>query len=174
MSRVGSKGRSFKPISRTDLKRLTDIARKDREGFFQSHPQWAKSYGNRVVCVALCQGAALHYVNGKTGINDFDLYSFYKEHPSMNWYAKRIKSYDFGNPKFGKSVDKPNFIGRRVDCLGRSIGVNRNESPIEAIIRYLQEGKTETARLISLKAVVLLEPNCGRIVWPVQQEDKTW
>jgi hypothetical protein len=119
-----------------------------------------------VICVALCQGAAKHYTDGITGINDFDVYTFYKKHPAKNWYAKRKKYYDFGIPKFGKSVDKPNFIGRRVDCLSRSIELQKNEDIASALQRYLIEGKTETARLLSQKAIVLLEPNIGHIIWP--------
>jgi len=28
----------------------------------------------------LCQGAALHYVNGKNGVKDFGVWSFYAQH----------------------------------------------------------------------------------------------
>lgn len=165
MSNVDSQGRSFLPVERSDLKRLLQIAKQDREAFFTNHPEWAKFYAKRVLCVALCQGAAKHYYDGTTGINDFDVYTFYKRHPQKNWYAKRIKFYDFGNPKFGKSVDKPGFMGRRVDCLSRAIDVSGMEDAVSALHRYLAEGKTETAKLLSAKAVVLLVPDCGRVIW---------
>jgi hypothetical protein len=119
-----------------------------------------------MICVALCQGAAKHYIDGKTGINDFDVYTFYKNNPKKNLYAKRIISYDFGNPKFGQSIDKPKYIGRRVDCLFRSIEINEYDNIINAMRRYLDAGKTKTARLLANKAVVLIEPNCGKIIWP--------
>jgi hypothetical protein len=167
MSKVTSAGRSYKAIDIGDLHRLLEIAYHDRETFFTTHPQWRRLYGKRVLCVALCQGAAKHYLDGITGINDFDIYTFYKKHPTKHWYAKRIKSYDFGDPKFGKSIDKTNFVGRRVDCLSRSIEVKKDEHAIAALRRYLVEGKTETAKLLSVKAVVLLEPNCGQIIWPM-------
>jgi len=166
MSKVGSEGRSYLPCTIADLKRLAKIASKDREAFFRTHPYWAKLYDNRVICVALCQGAALHWVDRTTGINDFDVYTFYKKNPVRDLYAKRIKSYDFGNSKFGKSVDRPDFIGRRVDCLLRSIEVHGKEDAKTALRRYLEKGKTETARLLSTKAVVFLEPHCGKIIWP--------
>jgi hypothetical protein len=47
-----------------------------------------------VLCIALCQGAANHFLDGKTGINDFDVYTFYRQNPQKPWYAKRIKNYD--------------------------------------------------------------------------------
>lgn len=89
MSNVGPEGRSYKKITLRDLKSLDEIARKDRVDFFKRQPKY-KVYANRVICTALCQGAAMHYINGSTGINDFDVYTFYKKHPSVTWYPKRI------------------------------------------------------------------------------------
>lgn len=79
-------------------------------------------------------------------------------------YPKRIKSYDFGDPKFGQSQDRPDFAGRRVDCLVRSIDTMEGEDVKTSIQRYLIEGKTKTAQLLAAKAVVLLEPNCGKVI----------
>lgn len=168
MSDVGERWRSYERIDLDDLKRLAEIAKQDRENFFGQYPEWAKLYQGSFLCVALCQGAALHFLNGKTGINDFDIYSFYASNPAKDWYAKRIKAYDFGDPKFGQTKDKPEYVGRRVDCLGRSISVKEDEHPESALQRYLREGKTATARLLAEKVVVLLEPNCGKVIWPKQ------
>ncbi|GIK74792.1 MAG: hypothetical protein BroJett021_37800 [Chloroflexota bacterium] len=166
MSKVGSAGRSYQAIEITDLRRLVQIAQKDEFEFFEKHPEWAKLYAGRKICIALCQGAALHYIDGSTGINDFDIYTFYRKHPAKSLYPKRIKSYDFGDTKFGQSQDKPGFIGRRVDCLVRSIDAAKGEDVEASIQRYLRDGKTETARLLAAKAVILLEPNCGKVIWP--------
>lgn len=107
----------------------------------------------------------MHYVDGITGINDFDVWTFYKTNPQKPWCYRRNKHYDFGDPKFGQSVDRPDLIGRRVDCLGRDIEVLDSEVAITALRRYLNEGKTKSARLLAQKAVVLLEPNIGTIAW---------
>jgi hypothetical protein len=112
-----------------------------------------------------CQGAARHFIDGTTGINDFDVYTFYRANPRKRWYAKRIKAYDFGHPRFGKSLDRPQFVGRRVDCLARAIEGDE-DNPIVAVQNYLAQGKTLTARLLAAGAVVLLEPECGTVVWP--------
>lgn len=172
MSDVGPEGRSYRPIDAADLARLAEIARRDREWYFKRRPDWRRHYSRRVLCIALCQGAAKHYVDGKTGINDFDVYTFYQANPRKVWYAKRHRSYDFGDPKFGQSVDRPNFVGRRVDCWGRSIQVQRSEDAVSAICRYLREGRTKTAQLLARKAVVLLEPDLGKVIWPAHQEAK--
>lgn len=165
MSKVGPEGRSFLKITKNDLKRLLAIAVRDRKEFFKTHPEWARLYANRVLCIALCQGAALHYVTGTTGINDFDVWTFFDTNPKKLWCYRRKKIYDFGDPKFGQSIDRPDFIGRRVDCLGRDIKVMRGENSEAALIRYLSEAKTETARALATKAVVLLQPNLGKIIW---------
>jgi hypothetical protein len=166
MSNVGSQGRSYRAIGLDDLRKLVLIAREDQTSFFRNYPGWARLYSHRLVCIALCQGAALHYLDNRTGINDFDVYTFYKRHPAKSWYSKGIKSYDFGDAKFGQSLDHPNFIGRRVDCLARSIEVHAKEHAATSLQRYLEDGKTETARLLATKAVIVLEPNCGTVVWP--------
>jgi hypothetical protein len=133
MSSVGRKGRSFARITVGDLRRLAGLAAADRQDFFARYKDWARLYRRRILCTALCQGAALHFVHGKVGINDLDVYTFYATHPDRHWYAKRRRVCDFGDPKFGQSVDKPRFIGRRVDILGRDVPARRNEDPVRAL-----------------------------------------
>jgi hypothetical protein len=161
--------RSLLPIEREDLERLRDLVRSDREEFFRKHPDWAELYESRVLGSALCQGGASHYIDGVTGINDFDLYTFYAHHPARVWYAKRMRQVDFGDPKFGRSeVTKPSFIGRRVDLQGRAIKCAPDTDPAVAIRRYLRRPRSTTARFLAEKAVVLLEPDerLGEVVWP--------
>lgn len=166
MSTVGPENRSFLPIEHADLLRLAHIARRDRELYFRLHPYWAELYADRLLCVALCQGAARHYLDGTTGINDLDIFSFYIRHPDRHWFARRRAIYDFGDPKFGQSADKPQFIGRRVDCMGRSIDGSLGEDPVHAVRRYLRQQRTATARLLAEQAVIMLEPHCGTVIWP--------
>jgi hypothetical protein len=120
--------------------------------------------------VALCQGAAQHYVDGKRGIQDFDVYTFYSRHPARPWYAKRKKKMDFGDPRFGTSPDSPHFVGRRVDLLGRSLDVPLGTEPSVAIRSWLRAGRGNmSSAYLAEKSVVLLEPvrRCGEIIWPV-------
>ena len=168
MSKVGKEGRSYLSLAPEDLERLAEIAIRDREDFFRRHPEWAVAYADRVLGVALCQGAAQHYIDGKTGINDFDIYTFYRKNPRKRWYAKRLKAYDYGDDKFGQSLDQPDWVGRRVDCMARAIEANEGEDVIAAVQQYLREGASETAHLLAQKAVVLLDPDCGTVVWPVE------
>ena len=167
MSDVGPEGRSYRPIERRHLERLLEIARADRDQFFCRHRDWA-IYADRVVATALCQGAALHYLRGEVGVHDFDVYTFFAAHRARRWYAKRNKPMDFGLPDFGQSPDRPHFVGRRVDLLGRGINVSTREDPAVAIRRWLVISPTRSAHYLRQKAVVLLEPvdRMGERVWP--------
>lgn len=157
--------RSFATIRKTDLKRLARIAAEDRQTFFRCHERW-RPYQDRILLVALSQGAALHYVDRETGVKDFDVWTFYAEEPGLSPFPyRRNVERDFGHPKFGKRPGHRNFVGRPVDLLARSIPVAGN--PIKSVQRYLQGRRTRTARELAMKAVVVLEPRSmlGRVIW---------
>ena len=50
--------RSYERIEKKDLEKLLKLAIEDREDFFTRYPRWKKLYSNRIICIALCQGAA--------------------------------------------------------------------------------------------------------------------
>jgi hypothetical protein len=150
--------RSYESITPSELQRLADIARSDREDFFQRYPRWSTLYSRRLLWVALCQGAALHFLDGKNGVKDFDVWSFFCEIAGQPIPRRRVVFRDFGQPQFGTSPDKPNFIGRKVDLLFKSIACTPDSSPTHSLQRYLTEGRTDTARCLAQKPVVLLEP----------------
>jgi hypothetical protein len=160
--------RSQNAIVGADLKGLATIACQDRVAFAIKCHDRGYCITN-FLCSALCQGAALHFVDHKNGIKDFDVWSFYSVTKAPKFPPRRIVSRDFGNSKFGRSPDRPDFVGRRVDLLGRSLNTVRGTDPIVALRRYLTEASTDSARRLSEKAVVLLEPASkrGTIVWPV-------
>jgi hypothetical protein len=168
MSILGPEHRSYLPITRADLARLAAIAAADRAAYFARYPVWAELYAARILCTALCQGAALHYLYGEAGIQDFDVYTIYAAHPARRWYARRRAVYDFGDPKFGQSADRPHFAGRRVDVWARAVPAQMEDDPVEVVRAYLTAGATETARQLAQKAVVLLEPpaELGSVIWP--------
>jgi hypothetical protein len=162
--------RSYARINRVNLKRLLAIARVERDDFFSRHKEYAILYRKRVLCTALCGDAALHYINGQTGIARFQVWTFYAEHPEATfpyWHGER---YDYGaSEKFGRLPDAPEaFKGRPVDLAGRSIDAAPADDPLEALQYYLRRGSTPVARRLAEKAVVLLEPEplAGYVAWP--------
>ena len=160
--------RSYESIVTADLHRLAEIARLDRELFFSRNPRYAP-LRSRILAVALCQGAALHLVDGRNGIKDIDVWTFYGTCPGVEYPPRRpVAAYDFGDPKFGRTQDSPHFVGRRVDCLGRSLNVEDDTDPVLAIRAYLSHACTHSAQELAKKAVVLIEPEqlVGLVVWP--------
>jgi hypothetical protein len=107
--------RSWGIITRRDLARLSKIAADDRAERFAEHPRW-RPYEKRILSVALCQGAALHYVDKREGVTDFDVYTFYAEHPVGPFPPRWPRSADFGPSRFGRLPEEgPAYRGRRVD-----------------------------------------------------------
>lgn len=170
-----STGRSYESIDWFTLERLSRIARVDRRRFLQRRPE----YRGRLICVALCQGAALHYVDmtrGKrrpNGVKDFDVWSYFAAIPGRKFPAyRRNTHFDFGPSKFGRwRHELPlfcHFEGRRVDLLMRDLKASPHANPVAALRRWLGEGRTGSQRALAFKAVVLIDPPRlrGAIVWP--------
>lgn len=163
------KARTLETITKTDLRKLARIAREEREEFFGRHPEWAILYRKRLVCVALAGDAALHFVNGSTGLTGFEAWSFYSEHPDAPFPFQRLVKADFGKSKFGQDPANPEaYVGRRVELRGRSLDCRLTDDPITVLQHYLRSGETPTARELRVKSVVLLEPDdfLGYVVWP--------
>lgn len=161
--------RSFEPITKADLKRLARIARDDREDFFGRHPEWAMLYRKRMVCVALCADAAMHFLNGSTGIDQFDVWTFYAEHPEAPFPVQQSSKADFGKSKFGRDTTNPGaYEGRRIELKARSLDCKPGDEPVEVLQRYLRAGETSVARELRSKAVVLIDPEefTGYPAWP--------
>jgi hypothetical protein len=167
---VGDLDRSLARIDTGDLLCLAELAA-DAEGeLFLRNPRGSGRYSGRLLCRALCQGAALHYVNGSNGVKDFDVWSFYTEIDGWPFPPRWRGTRDFGPSKFGRYPgDPPRYKGRRVDLLGRSLPAPFDTDPSDALRRYLSSRRTGTAKALAAKAVVLITPRnrAGEIVWPV-------
>jgi len=161
--------RSHVRITKPDLRRLAHIAHEEREDFFGRHPEWAILYRKRLLGSALCGDGALHYLNGITGVDQFEVVSFYAEHTDAAFPYQRVSQADFGKPKFGRGAEPAEtYTGLRINLQGRSIEGGPGDDPLETIQRYLRAGATPTARDLARRAVVLLEPEelLGIEAWP--------
>lgn len=161
--------RSLELITDEDLRRLVEIARSDREEMFGRSQHWAP-YRHRLLAVALCQGAALHYLDGRNGVKDIDVWTFFAalpdRYPDRALY-RRNKARDFGPSKFGRHPEIPGFVGRKVDLLSDSIPVDPGADPVKAIRHWLSTERRGNPCHLAQKAVVLIEPELGRVVWPI-------
>jgi hypothetical protein len=159
--------RSKKTITKADLNKLLGLAIKDVDAFFERNPVYKKPFKGKHLLIALCQGAALHYIDRENGVKDFDVWLFYPKRKIVLPYRRR-GVLDFGKSKFGKHPDDHNLVGRRVDVLMRSDSMFNIKIPELAISNYLIFRKTKTAKLLSQKAVIGLYPNkvFGKVLWP--------
>ena len=161
-----AKDRSRETITKVDLRRLSKIAEEDREDLFRRKPH-LRHYRKRVVCVALCQGAALHYLDRCNGVKDFDVWTFYSER-GTRFPPRRRGKKDFGESKFGRRPkDAKRFVGRRVDLMGRSLRVRPSADPLEVMTDYLSKPRTKSAKKLARKAVVIIDPPelRGKVAW---------
>lgn len=161
--------RSLAVFDAGDLQRLSEIARKDLQHFIAKNHEARVDFVNKILCVALCQGAALHQVNKVNGVKDIDVYTSFAADEGKSFPPRRpVMNYDFGPSKFGCHPDDLGYIGRRVDCLGRSIAYTVGTSPIEALQAFLLKKPTRTACLLAQKPVVIIDPveRRGDVVWP--------
>jgi hypothetical protein len=162
--------RSPARIGRADLLRLAALAADAEADLFKRKPQGSGRYAGRLLGRALCQGAALHYVNKRNGVKDFDVWSFYAQYDDWPFPARWRGTRDFGSSRFGRYPgDPPRYSGRRVDLLGRSLPAEPGADPADVLRRYLAARRTDSAKALAAKAVVLIHPEnrAGEIVWPV-------
>ena len=157
-------------IEVADLLRLAALATDAEAELFGRNPRGSGRYAGRLLGRALCQGDALHYVNNTNGVKDFDVWSFYAQYDDWPFPARWRGTRDFGPSKFGRYPgDPPSYSGRRVDLLGRSLPAASGADPANAIRRYLAARRTESAKALAAKAVVLIDPQnrAGEIAWAV-------
>ena len=76
--------RSYAPITRADLRTLTRIALRERQAFFTGDPRCAV-LAETLLCSALCRVAALHALDGSTGIKDFDVWFLFGALPGIGF-----------------------------------------------------------------------------------------
>lgn len=107
---TAQRSRSYERIGLPDLRHLGKIAAEDRDFFYRRHPE----YRDRLLCVALCQGAAKHFVDMRrgvkppNGVKDFDVWSFFAAISGQKFPAAiRHRHFDFGPSKFGSEPARP-------------------------------------------------------------------
>lgn len=165
--------RSLEPITCDDLRKLYEgSVKRLHEYFIQGNGiKWKELYNiEKPIAVALCQGAAMHFYDHTNGIKDFDIWFFYPFN-RRQLTPRAIWRWDYVNPKFGRHPSIPNYKGRKVDVLVRSIRNHTANDPIETIRQYLKFEKTKSSRELAKKAVVILFPTplLGQVIWYKQE-----
>jgi hypothetical protein len=147
-------------IERSDLLRLAALAAEAEAGLFARHPNGAGRYVGRLLCRALCQGAALHYLDGRNGVKDFDVWSFYAARGDGPFPYRWRGTADFGPSTFGRHpAGPPSYAGRRVDLLGRSLSTPPGADPAVVLRDYLSAARTTSAKALAPKQPSSSPPN---------------
>ncbi|MGD9657884.1 MAG: hypothetical protein AB7U61_09660 [Methylocystis sp.] len=147
--------RSYEPLTDDDLARLGGIAQDVLRNRVFRTPV-GRRYEDRLIMLALCQGAAQHYLDGVTGVKDLDVWAFFRggiEKP-FPWRARW--SADFGVSRLGRHPADEGYLGRRVDLMGRSIPVIDTDGE-DAVAAWLH-GCSKSARLLVKRPVIGLFP----------------
>jgi hypothetical protein len=164
--------RSYEPITREDLKRLAMLTTEAFDTLFAKPRAKSRIYKGRLLLLALCQGAALHYLDGRNGVKDLDVWGFFRAHPDRPFPPRAHWYRDFGLSHLGRHPhpSRIGYKGRVVDLLGRSIEVAPGEDGVSAVRRWLSHprGKSSAYHLAK-RAVVAIHPPelLGEIIWPV-------
>lgn len=161
--------RCHQPITDAHLHRLADLAMSEFEGLFTRRLNTSGRYRGRLLMLALCQGAALHRVDGQHGVKDIDVWGFFRRHLDGPFPARWRRVRDFGPSTLGYHPDDAGYTGRRIDVLGRSVEVLSGEDALAAVRRYLATTPTRTAWYLAQRPVIALHPAplFGMQVWPV-------
>ncbi len=137
MSEDDVRDRSCELIASSDLIRMGQIGLEVLTDFFERCPQW-QPYSNRLLAIALCEGGALHYVNGTNGLKDIDLWAFFAETPGLAFPWRVGWRRDFGRSKFGRHPRQLALEGRPVDIFARSIRCDQTMDTLGAIRTWLR------------------------------------
>ncbi len=149
-----------------DLRKILTLAQGDIESFFNRNPLY-KPYSGKECLIALGQGGALHYIDKKNGVKDFDVWFFYPAIGGIVLPYRRRGVVDFGESKFGRHPDDEGFKGRKIDVMMRSDLHFNNGQPEKCIQSYLTDCKSKTARVLAQKAMIGLYPEklFSKILW---------
>ncbi len=159
--------RSYRRIEDKDLERLAELAQEDLKRLYKDSSDTIGRYKDRLLMLCLCQGAAKHFIYGRHGVKDFDVWAFFSTSPDLpRFHSRSYKSVDFGPSRFGRHPVDEGFKGRRVDMLRTAIECN-DEDPEKCIQKWLREGKSKNALWLAQRPVVIIYPNelLGKVIW---------
>ncbi len=167
-------------LTPADLNRLVEIERAERGGLIRTAAIWA-AHRDRLLCVCLAQGAAQHLLDGRNGIKDLDVWTFFARNPELDGRVidsgfRKGRHRDSGLSHLGRWFDPEgpprfrSFTGRRVDLFGVALPAEPDADPVAALERGSASDERSAPIYLAEKAVVMLEPQRLRVVCPIEAD----
>ena len=150
-----------RPVGRPELRSLVALARAEERAFFERNPHLVRVYRDRLLLVALCQGAALQYLRHRYGVKDFDVHFFYAQNPAKPRLSRAVKRV---HATVGAFEAVPVDFIRTVI---RPRPSKAKQSVADRVRSFLHERPTANAIHLSRKAVIGLLPDglFGHVLW---------
>lgn len=160
--------RSYDRFTSRDYERLSELALEVFDDLFRRRAKSAV-YDGRLVMIALCQGGALHQLDGTTGIGDLDIFAFFAGLHRRVFVSRKPWTRDFGGSHLGRDPDEQGYGGRRVDIIPTDIPVEEGQDAVVAVKSYLIAG-ARRAHWLKKKPVIAVWPEelRGRIIWDLR------
>lgn len=152
------------PVTLDELRSLATLTAEEEKAFFKRNSHLIDFYRQRLILVALCQGAALQYLGRGYGVKDFDVHFFYAQNPDKLRLSRAVKR------NFGCVGAFPNvpidFIRTIVPGTQPHL---KPEVAVQTVQEFLYSKPTKNAEHLSQKAVVGLYPDevFGKQIWPL-------
>ena len=154
------------PVTMEELRCLAKHARMEEKAFFTRNPHLVEPYRERLILVALCQGAALQFLGCGYGVKDFDIHFFYAQNPDKKRLSRAVKPY---------KEDVGDFSNAPIDYI-RTVVPNaqpclKPEEVIQTVQEFLRRKPTANAYHLSKKAVIGLYPDevFEKQIWPAPE-----
>lgn len=157
-----------RPVGIAELRTLTELAMTEEADFFIRNPHLVAPYRDRLLMVALCQGAALQYLGRGDGVKDFDVHFFYAQNPEKLRLSRSVKRI---------TEDIGAFPNIAVDFVRTVVpGATSDARPADAahaLRKFLVRAPTPNAWHLKQKAVIGLHPMdaFGQQVWPMAERE---
>lgn len=158
--------RSYERLSDADLRHLSQLVLDKLDDVFARAPT-ARLYRDRLIVLALCQGAAQHHLDGQHGIKDLDVWAFFRSGPRKQFPVRNVWNADFGLSHLGRNPsENDKYTGRRIDIMGRSIAIREDETESEAVRSWLTAHSMSAGHLVQRPVIGLFpEALFTRLIW---------
>jgi len=158
-----TKSYRHQPVTEAELQSLVTLSAAEERAFFTRNLHLVPTYRDRLLAVALCQGAALQFLGRGYGVNDFDVHFFYVQNPRKPRLSRAVKRVMANVGTFQRvPVD---FVRTVIPGRGPTADL---VAVVDHLREFLRRRPTANAMHLAEKAVIGLVPPklFGATIWP--------